>query len=166
VITTNAATGLTIGQSWVFPQKATGTKVTKPKAAASTSTQTDASAPSAAAVGESPSSLIVNLTGEQSDVPGWVNTIILIAWLIAAATVAAFARMLVVGRRKVHPSRHRAGLARYRLARALYRLGPLVFPIRLVYRALVVSFSWVKVPPTDHPVTMWQHVRSEGVHQA
>jgi hypothetical protein len=65
--------------------------------------------------------------------------------------------MLITDRRRVHPSRHRAGLARYRLTRTLYRAGPIVLPVRRAYRALATSFSWITVPPPERPVTMWQY---------
>jgi hypothetical protein len=164
--TTNTSTGLgTITQTWATPHTETGATQTKTKTGG-TPTYSGASASGSAALGDSPASFPVNLTGEQSDVPGWVNMIILLAWLIAGGAVLAFARMLVVDRRKIQPARHRAGLTTYRLGRVLYRLGPVLLPLRLLYRVLVVSFSWVKVPPPDRPVTMWQYGHPDGVHQA
>jgi hypothetical protein len=132
----------------VTQEKATGGKTSAPPPPAQ----------GTAALGEGPAPLALNLTGRRPDVPGWVDTLVLAAWAVAALAVLALARMLLVDRRRIHPSRHRAGLTRYRMSRAAYRFGPLLMPVRMAYRALVVSFSWIKVPPVDQPVTMWQYV--------
>jgi hypothetical protein len=117
-----------------------------------------------ASVGGAPPSLTLRMSGRASDVPGWVDTVILAAWAVAGMALLAAVRVTLVDRRgrRVLPWRRRAGLTSYRLARLLYRAGPLALPVRAAYRAVARSTARLGLPAGEGKVTMWSHGHTEG----